>query len=203
MTTKLFFRILGLTLLFSVLPVQAEQQKAEAIFAGGCFWCMEPPFDKLPGVIATISGYTGGTKKNPTYQQVSSGRTGHAESVKVVYDPTVISYQQLLDVYWVNVDPLAVDRQFCDHGDQYRTAIFYLNDEQKRLALASKKKLEESGRFDQPIATQIVPAGKFYPAEDYHQDYYKKNTIRYKFYRYNCGRDQRLEQLWGDMAGGH
>jgi len=203
MTTKLFFRILGLTLLFSVLPVQAEQQKAEAIFAGGCFWCMEPPFDKLPGVIATISGYTGGTKKNPTYQQVSSGRTGHAESVKVVYDPTVISYQQLLDVYWVNVDPLAVDRQFCDHGDQYRTAIFYLNDEQKRLALASKKKLEESGRFDQPIATQIVPAGKFYPAEDYHQDYYKKNPIRYKFYRYNCGRDQRLEQLWGDMAGGH
>jgi len=203
MTTKLFFRILGLTLLFSVLPVQAEQQKAEAIFAGGCFWCMEPPFDKLPGVIATISGYTGGTKKDPTYQQVSSGRTGHAESVKVVYDPTVISYQQLLDVYWVNVDPLAVDRQFCDHGDQYRTAIFYLDDEQKQLALASKEKLEESGRFDQPIATQIVPAGKFYPAEEYHQDYYKKNPIRYKFYRYNCGRDQRLQQLWGDMAGGH
>jgi peptide-methionine (S)-S-oxide reductase len=203
MTTKLLFRILGLTLLFTVLPLQAEQQKAEAIFAGGCFWCMEPPFDKLPGVIATISGYTGGTKKDPTYQQVSSGRTGHAESVKVVYDPTVISYQQLLDVYWVNVDPLAVDRQFCDHGDQYRTAIFYLDDEQKQLALASKEKLEESGRFDQPIATQIVPAGKFYPAEEYHQDYYKKNPIRYKFYRYNCGRDQRLQQLWGDMAGGH
>jgi len=203
MKAKLLFRILGLTLLFTVLPLQAEQQKAEAIFAGGCFWCMEPPFDELPGVIATISGYTGGTKKDPTYQQVSSGRTGHAESVKVVYDPTVISYQKLLDVYWVNVDPLAVDRQFCDHGDQYRTAIFYLNDEQKQLALASKKKLEESGRFDQPIATQIVPAGKFYPAEEYHQDYYKKNPIRYKFYRYNCGRDQRLQQLWGDMAGGH
>ena len=172
-------------------------QTAVAIFAGGCFWCMEPPFDKLPGVKSTTSGYTGGDTRRPTYEQVSAGRTGHAEAVQVRYDPALVSYSQLLDVFWRNVDPLAVDRQFCDVGDQYRSAIFTLDAEQQRLAEESKRKLEASGRFKQPIATQIVAASRFYPAEDYHQNYYTRNPIRYKFYRFNCGRDQRLEQLWG------
>jgi peptide-methionine (S)-S-oxide reductase len=167
-----------------------------ATFAGGCFWCMEPPFDKLDGVISTTSGYTGGQTKNPSYEEVSSGVTGHAESVQVVFDPAKISYSQLLDVFWHNVDPLTPNAQFCDHGSQYRTAIFYHNEEQQRLAEASKKALEQSGRFTKPIVTEIVPAGEFYKAEDYHQDYYQKNPLRYKFYRYQCGRDQVLEQLW-------
>jgi peptide-methionine (S)-S-oxide reductase len=175
----------------------ASAQTEVAIFAGGCFWCMEPPFDKLPGVKSTTSGYIGGRTLRPTYEQVSAGRTGHAEAVQVRYDPTRVSYQKLLDVFWRNIDPLAVDRQFCDVGDQYRSAIFTTGAEQQRLARESKRKLEESGRFRQPIATQIVAAPRFYPAEDYHQDYYRRNPIRYKFYRYNCGRDQRLEQLWG------
>jgi peptide-methionine (S)-S-oxide reductase len=177
----------------------ASAQTAVAIFAGGCFWCMEPPFDKLPGVKSTTSGYVGGHVANPTYKQVSAGRTGHAEAVLVRYDPTRVSYQTLLDVFWRNIDPLAIDRQFCDIGDQYRSAIFTTGAEQRRLAEASKRKLEASGRFRQPIATQIVPASKFYPAEEYHQDYYRRNPVRYKFYRYNCGRDQRLEQLWGSV----
>jgi len=168
---------------------------AKATFAGGCFWCMEPPFDKLDGVISTISGYTGGTKKNPTYEQVSAGGTGHAEAVEITYDPKKITYAKLLDVFWHNVDPLTPNRQFCDGGSQYRTAIFYHDENQKRLAEESKKAL--SKRFKQPIVTEIVPAKEFYPAEDYHQDYYIKNPLRYKFYRYNCGRDQRLEELWG------
>ena len=168
-----------------------------ATFAGGCFWCMEPPFDKVDGVTATTSGYTGGHTVNPTYEQVSSGTTGHAESLQVTYDPARVSYEKLLEVYWHNIDPLARDRQFCDAGEQYRSAIFYHDEEQKRLAEASRQALEQSGRFKQPIVTQIVPAGPFYPAEDYHQDYYKKNPIRYKFYRYGCGRDQRLQELWG------
>jgi peptide-methionine (S)-S-oxide reductase len=168
-----------------------------ATFAGGCFWCMEPPFDKLDGVISTTSGYTGGQTKNPSYEEVSSGVTGHAESVQVVFDPAKVSYSQLLDVFWRNIDPLTPDAQFCDHGSQYRTAIFYHSEEQQRLAEASKKALEQSGRFTKPIVTEIVPAGEFYKAEEYHQDYYQKNPIRYKFYRYQCGRDQRLEQLWG------
>jgi peptide-methionine (S)-S-oxide reductase len=172
-------------------------QTAVAIFAGGCFWCMEPPFDKLPGVKSTTSGYTGGRTIRPTYEQVSAGRTGHAEVVQVRYDPAQVSYSQLLDVFWRNIDPLAVDRQFCDVGDQYRSAIFTLDAEQQRLAEESKRKLEASGRFKQPIATQIVAASRFYPAEEYHQNYYTRNPIRYKFYRFNCGRDQRLEQLWG------
>ena len=176
---------------------KASTQTEMAIFAGGCFWCMEPPFDKLPGVKSTTSGYIGGRTLRPTYEQVSAGRTGHAEAVQVRYDPTRVSYQKLLDVFWRNIDPLAVDRQFCDVGDQYRSAIFTTGAEQQRLAEASKRKLEASGRFRQPIATQVVPASKFYPAEDYHQDYYRRNPVRYKFYRYNCGRDQRLEQLWG------
>ena len=174
-----------------------HQTLETATFAGGCFWCMEPPFDKLDGVISTTSGYTGGQTKNPSYEEVSSGVTGHAESVQVVFDPAKISYAQLLDVFWHNIDPLTPDGQFCDHGRQYRTAIFYHSEEQKRLAEASKQALEQSGRFTQPIVTEIVPAGEFYKAEEYHQDYYLKNPIRYKFYRYNCGRDQRLEQLWG------
>ena len=172
-----------------------------AIFAGGCFWCMEPPFDRVPGVISTTSGYTGGKLPNPTYEQVSDGGTGHAESVEVVFDPAKVSYKQLLDVYWHNVDPFAIDQQFCDHGDQYRTAIFTTGPEQLRLAEESKRELEASGHFDKPFVTQIAPASTFYPAEGYHQDYYIKNPVRYKFYRYNCGRDARLEQIWG--SSGH
>jgi len=172
-----------------------EAGTAVAIFAGGCFWCMEHPFDELVGVIATTSGYTGGNTPNPTYEQVSAGGTAHAESVRVTYDPSKVSYEKLLDVYWRNIDPLAVDRQFCDEGSQYRSAIFYTTSEQQTLAEASKQKVQEE--FDKPIATQIVAAGRFYPAEEYHQDYYRKNPLRYKFYRLKCGRDQRLQQLWG------
>ncbi|MGE0682901.1 MAG: peptide-methionine (S)-S-oxide reductase MsrA, partial [Candidatus Binatia bacterium] len=161
-----------------------------AIFAGGCFWCMEPPFDKLDGVMSTTSGYTGGQTKNPSYEEVSSGVTGHTEAVQVVFDPAKISYAKLLDVFWRNIDPFTPNAQFCDHGSQYRTAIFYHGEEQQRLAEASKKALEQSGRFTKPIVTEIVPAGEFYKAEEYHQDYYQKNPLRYKFYRYQCGRDQ-------------
>jgi peptide-methionine (S)-S-oxide reductase len=177
-----------------------EARLEKATFAGGCFWCMEPPFDELKGVVSTTSGYTGGHKKNPTYEEVSGGRTGHAEAVEVVYDPNKIGYTQLLDVFWHNIDPVTANRQFCDEGNQYRSAIFYHNEEQKRLAEQSKKALEASGRFKQPIVTEIVPASEFYPAEDYHQDYYRKNPIRYKFYRFTCGRDQRLEEVWGKTA---
>jgi peptide-methionine (S)-S-oxide reductase len=176
-------------------------QYAEAIFAGGCFWCMEPPFDKIDGVISTTSGYTGGKKRNPTYEEVSSGSTGHAESIRVIYDPAKVSYQKLLEVFWHNIDPLARNRQFCDIGNQYRSAIFYHNEEQHRLAEALKAELEASGRFKEPIVTQIVPAGEFWPAEEYHQDYYKKNPVRYHYYRWRCGRDERLEELWGKDAG--
>jgi len=170
-------------------------ETAKATFAGGCFWCMEPPFDKLDGVVSTISGYTGGTKKNPTYEEVSAGKTGHAEVVQITYDPKKITYEKLLEVFWRNVDPLTPNRQFCDVGSQYRTAIFYHDETQKRLAEESKKAL--SKRFKEPIVTEIVAASEFYPAEDYHQDYYIKNPLRYKYYRYSCGRDQRLEALWG------
>jgi peptide-methionine (S)-S-oxide reductase len=173
---------------------------AKATFAGGCFWCMEPPFDKLDGVVSTTSGYTGGQKVDPTYEEVSSGGTGHAESVEVLYDPAKVTYERLLEVFWHNVDPTVRDRQFCDVGEQYRTAIFYHDETQKRLAEASKAALEKSKPFKEEVVTPIVPAGRFYPAEEYHQDYYKKNPVRYKFYRYNCGRDQRLEQLWGRLA---
>ncbi|HEV8582971.1 MAG TPA: peptide-methionine (S)-S-oxide reductase MsrA [Thermoanaerobaculia bacterium] len=173
----------------------APAHQAHATFAGGCFWCMEHPFDQLPGVISVTSGYTGGHKKNPSYEEVSSGGTGHAESVDVVYDPSKIAYEKLLDVYWHNIDPLAKDRQFCDVGTQYRSAIFYHDETQKRLAEASKAEVQK--RFKQPIATEIVQASPFYPAEEYHQDYYKKNPIRYNFYRTGCGRDRRLEELWG------
>jgi len=174
---------------------QEAPKTALATFAGGCFWCVEADFDKVAGVVRTTSGYTGGRVANPSYEQVSRGGTGHAEAVEIAYDPAKVSYQQLLDVFWHNIDPLAKNRQFCDHGDQYRTAIFYHGEEQRALAQASKAKVE--ARFEQPVATQIVPAGPFYKAEEYHQDYHLKNPIRYKFYRYNCGRDARLEELWG------
>ena len=170
----------------------------KATFAGGCFWCMEPPFDKLDGVVSTTSGYTGGDTKNPTYAEVSAGVTGHTEAVEVLYDPSVISYAELLEVFWRNIDPLTPNRQFCDGGSQYRTAIFYHDTEQERLTLESKARLEESRRFTSPIVTEISAASAFYPAEEYHQDYYTKNPLRYKFYRYGCGRDKRLEQLWGE-----
>jgi len=169
---------------------------ATAIFAGGCFWCTEADFDKVPGVLSTTSGYIGGTVKNPTYTQVSTGGTGHAEAVEIVYDPAKVSYAKLLDVFWHSIDPLVKDRQFCDGGDQYRTAIFYNTDDEKKLAEETRKQVE--AKFaPRVVYTQIVKADTFYKAEDYHQDYYKKNESRYKFYRWNCGRDQRLEQLWG------
>ncbi|HSR61976.1 MAG TPA: peptide-methionine (S)-S-oxide reductase MsrA [Gammaproteobacteria bacterium] len=171
---------------------------AVATFAGGCFWCMEPPYDKVDGVISTTSGYTGGNIKNPTYEQVSSGVTGHAEAIQITYDPAKVTYEKLLDIFWHNIDPTTPDRQFCDKGNQYRSGIFYHNEEQKRLAEQSKATLEKTKPFDAPVVTEITEASEFYPAEDYHQDYYKKNPIRYKFYRYSCGRDQRLEELWGE-----
>ena len=180
----------------------ASPQHAVATFAGGCFWCMEPPFDKLKGVISTTSGYIGGHKQDPTYKQVVAGGTGHAEAVQIVYDPSQVTYERLLHVFWRNIDPLAKDRQFCDSGNQYRTAIFVHDAEKRRLAEASKQALKQSGRFPTPIQTEIVEAGQFYPAEDYHQDYYVKNPVQYRFYRWNCGRDQRLRELWGDEAGG-
>ncbi|HEX6141178.1 MAG TPA: peptide-methionine (S)-S-oxide reductase MsrA, partial [Geminicoccaceae bacterium] len=183
-------------------PVVQEGQ-AVATFAGGCFWCMEPPYDKLDGVISTTSGYIGGETPNPTYRQVSAGGTGHAEAVQVVYDPDVVTYKTLLDVFWHNVDPTQAGGQFCDHGDQYRTAIFFHDGEQEELARQSLQQLRQDKPFDGEIVTEITAAGTFYPAEDYHQDYYEKNPIRYKFYRWNCGRDDRLAELWGDAAGGH
>ncbi|MPZ42636.1 MAG: peptide-methionine (S)-S-oxide reductase MsrA [Betaproteobacteria bacterium] len=168
-----------------------------AIFAGGCFWCMEPPYDALPGVVSTTSGYIGGHTKNPTYQQVSAGTTGHTEAVQIVFDPSKVSYQKLLEVFWRNIDPTTPNAQFCDHGSQYRSGIFYLNEEQHRLAVASRSQIERTKPFREPIVTEITRATTFYSAEDYHQDYYKKNPLRYKFYRSGCGRDNRLEQLWG------
>jgi peptide-methionine (S)-S-oxide reductase len=170
---------------------------AKAYFAGGCFWCMEEAFEKVNGVSEVISGYMGGTVKNPGYEEVSSGRTGHAESVEVRYDPAKVSYTQLLEAFWRNVDPVTPNAQFCDHGSQYRAAIFYQGDEQKRLAEESKRAIEQSSRFKEPIVTQIVAASEFYSAEEYHQDFYKKNPIRYKYYKFSCGRAQRLESLWG------
>ena len=176
-------------------PADAPHEKAT--FAGGCFWCMEPPFDELPGVISTTSGYTGGRTKNPTYEQVSAGVTGHAEAVEVVFDPAKITYSRLLEVFWKNIDPITPDRQFCDLGTQYRAGIYYHTAEQQRLAESSKKALEDSGRFKQPIVTEIVAAPPFYRAEEYHQDYYKKNPIRFNYYKYSCGRAKRLEQISG------
>jgi peptide-methionine (S)-S-oxide reductase len=184
-------------------PAAPAAHEEIATFAGGCFWCVESDFDKVDGVIVTISGYTGGHVKNPTYQQVSAGASGHAESVEIHYDPAKVSYAQLLDVFWHSIDPTVKDQQFCDVGHQYRTAIFYHDDAQKRLAEASKAAIERSKPFREPIVTEIAPASTFYPAEEYHQDFYKKNPVRYNFYRYNCGRDRRLEALWGAAAARH
>ena len=182
-------------------PVTVPPGHAVATFAGGCFWCMEPPYDKLPGVAATISGYMGGRTANPTYEQVTSGNTGHTEVVQVVYDPKKVSYEKLLDVFWVNIDPTVKDRQFCDSGSQYRTGIFYHDEQQRKAAEASRAALEKSRPFKDPIVTPVEMAGTFYPAEGYHQDYYMKNPVRYNLYRTGCGRDARLKQLWGDRAG--
>ena len=169
----------------------------EALFAGGCFWCEETAFEGVPGVTAVVSGYTGGRTENPTYEEVSSGSTGHAESVRVTFDPAKISYQRLLEIFWHNVDPTQANGQFCDHGYQYRSAIFYRNETQKKLALESRARIVASGRIKQPIVTEIVAASTFYPAEEYHQDFYKKNPVRYHEYRLGCGRDARLRELWG------
>jgi peptide-methionine (S)-S-oxide reductase len=193
---------LPLALIAAAGTVTAAGNIEKATFAGGCFWCMEHPFDALPGVLSVTAGYTGGQKKNPTYQEVSAGGTGHAESVQIVYDPTKTTYGKLLDVYWHNIDPTTKDRQFCDGGHQYRSAIFYQTEEQHKEALQSKAELEKTKPFKEPVVTEIVPAGEFYPAEDYHQHYYKKNPIRYHYYRNGCGRDQRLKDLWGKAAGG-
>ncbi len=175
----------------------ADQSGGKAYFAGGCFWCMEEVFEKVPGVISVTSGYMGGRVEHPTYEQVSAGGTGHAESVEVVYDPAKVTYQVLLDAFWHNVDPVTPNAQFCDHGSQYRAVIFYHGEEQQRLAEESKRAIEHSPRLSQPIVTELTKASQFYPAEDYHQDFYKKNPIRYKFYKFNCGRAQRLEEVWG------
>ncbi|HVS12692.1 MAG TPA: peptide-methionine (S)-S-oxide reductase MsrA [Thermoanaerobaculia bacterium] len=171
---------------------------AVATFAGGCFWCMEPPFDEREGVVSTTSGYTGGAVAAPSYEQVSAGRTGHAEAVRVVYDPQRVGYAELLDVFWRNVDPLVADRQFCDVGSQYRPAIYAHDEEQRRRAEQSKRELAASGRFARPIVVEIADAGPFWIAEEYHQDYAEKNPLRYKLYRTGCGRDRRLDQLWSE-----
>jgi peptide-methionine (S)-S-oxide reductase len=174
-----------------------DHPRETAVFAGGCFWCMEPPFDALKGVESTVSGYTGGKEPNPTYKQVSSGATGHVEAIQISFDPRVVSYEKLLEVFWKNIDPLDPDGQFCDKGPQYRTAIFYRGPEQKRLAEKSLADVKNSKGFKEPIATRLEEATTFYPAEDYHQNYYKVKPNQYKFYRFSCGRDARLEEVWG------
>jgi len=203
------FRVLLVAMLaWCTLATAASAQPAKpppaaaavATFAGGCFWCLEPPYDKLDGVLSTTSGYMGGTKRNPTYEEVSSGRTGHAEVVQVVYDPKKVTYEKLLEVFWRNVDPTVTDRQFCDVGSQYRTAIFVHTDEQRRAAENSKALLATTKPFKEPIVTPIVAAAEFWPAEEYHQDYYVKNPVRYTYYRTGCGRDARLKALWGSAA---
>lgn len=179
---------------------QSNGPTAKAVFAGGCFWCVESDFDKVPGVLSTTSGYTGGTTVNPTYRQVSSDTTGHAEAVEIVFDPAQVSYAQLVEHFWRTIDPTTKDRQFCDAGSPYRTAIFAQDDAQLQVAQDSRAALEKAKPFADPIVTEVVKAGPFYPAEEYHQDYYKKNPVRYGYYRTGCGRDARLTQLWGDAA---
>ena len=191
----LFAIVLSSAVAVSAAPKQ--DGTSAAIFAGGCFWCMEPPYDKLDGVLSTTSGYTGGLEVNPTYKQVASGRTSHREAVRIEYDPKRVSYERLLEVFWRNIDPLDGRGQFCDKGRHYTSAIYTLDDEQFAAAQASKAELVSEGNLKGEIKTEILPAGPFYPAEDYHQDYYKKNPIRYKYYRWGCGRDARLKKLWG------
>jgi len=191
------FMFLVLTAPGALAEEREDTTAAHATFAGGCFWCMEPPFDKLEGVHSTTSGYAGGKVKNPTYQEVSAGGTGHAEVVQVAYDPEVVSYEELLHVFWRNIDPTAENHQFCDRGSQYRSAIFFHDKSQRAAAELSKAALKNDKPFSGRIATEIAPLDTFYPAEEYHQDYYKKNPIKYKYYRYGCGRDKRLKELWG------
>jgi peptide methionine sulfoxide reductase msrA/msrB len=200
--------LMGLVvMMMTASGVAAEKKVERAIFAGGCFWCMESPYEKLDGVKEVISGYTGGQKEDPTYKEVSAGSTGHAEAVEVIFDPAKVSYEELLEVFWRQIDPTDPGGQFADRGSQYRSAIFYLNDEQRALAEKSKENLDKSDRFDKPVVTEIVPASRFYRAEEYHQDYYKKNPVRYKLYRYGSGRDRFLKEAWGDektsMKGEH
>lgn len=195
-----FFTIILTLMLGSAAIVNhadGQQALAKATFAGGCFWCLEEALDKVAGIVTTTSGYTGGQKVNPTYEEVSAGGTGHTESVQIVYDPTKVSYEKLLEVFWRNIDPTTPDRQFCDKGMQYRSAVFYHDEAQKRLAEESRQALEKSKPFKDSIVTEITPATQFYPAEEYHQNFYQKNPFRYKFYKYNCGRAQRLQDLWG------
>ena len=205
MKIRILLGLLISTVLMAAVPVKADSatkgpsdhRLEKATFAGGCFWCMEEAFEGVEGVVSVTSGYTGGNKPHPAYEEVSAGGTGHAEAVEILYDPAKVSYAKLLEVFWRNIDPTTPDRQFCDGGNQYRSAIFYQNETQKRLAEESKQAVEKSKPFKDSIVTQIVPASAFYVAEDYHQDFYKKNPIRYKFYKYNCGRAQRLQELWG------
>lgn len=193
----LFFLLAGILLATSTGPAAGDDRLAKAVFAGGCFWCMEEAFEGIEGVVSVTSGYTGGQKVNPSYEEVSAGGTGHAESVEILYDPARVSYGRLLGVFWHNIDPTTPDRQFCDHGNQYRSAIFYLDETQKRLAEESEQMIEKTKPFKEPMVTQIAPASVFYRAEEYHQDFYRKNPFRYKLYKYNCGRAQRLADLWG------
>ena len=209
MKTVLFIGLLSIGLLLFTKPASAKELsnaakipvREKAVFAGGCFWCMEAPFDKLPGVASVTVGYIGGHLKNPTYEQVSAGGSGHAESVQILYDPQKIGYDTLLEIFWHNIDPTAKDRQFCDTGRQYRSAIFFHTKEQQQTAEKSKAALEKSKPFSGSIVTEIVPAGEFYPAEEYHQHYYQKNPLRYAYYRNGCSRDDRLRELWGKAAG--
>lgn len=183
----------------TVATADAPLGMKKATFAAGCFWCVEPPFDKLKGVISTTSGYLDGETKNPSYKQVSAGITGHTEGVEVVYDPSLVSYEKLLEVFWVNVDPTTADRQFCDRGTQYRPGVYWHDDAQQKAATASRDAIDASERFDDPVLVEIKKATTFYAAEDYHQDYYLKNSRRYKYYRWACGRDARLDELWGEL----
>ncbi len=205
-TRRLGEMILGVALTVGALGLSgqagaATSGLANATFAGGCFWCMEEVFEGVEGVVSVVSGYTGGQKANPSYEEVSDGWTGHAEAIELQFDPAKVSYGRLLEVFWRNVDPTTPDRQFCDRGHQYRTAVFYHDEEQRRLVEESQWNIEQTKRFEEPIVTEIVAASTFYPAEEYHQDFYKKNPIRYKFYKFNCGRTQRLEDLWGTTTG--
>ena len=191
----------GLVALTGTASAQSQAAAtAKAVFAGGCFWCVESDFDKVKGVLSTTSGYTGGKTVNPTYEQVSNTNTGHAEAVEIVFDPAKVSYEKLVEHFWLTIDPTTPDRQFCDVGSPYRTAIFAQDAAQLKAAQASKAALEKSKPFKEPVVTEVAQGGVFYPAESYHQDYYKKNPVRYKYYRNSCGRDARLKQLWGEQA---
>lgn len=194
------YGILALAVLVAAVSVVSRQEDEMAVFAGGCFWCMVTPFDRMEGVKEVVSGYTGGTLEGPTYEDVSSGTSGHLEAVSIRFDPSKISYEKLLEIFWKQIDPTDAGGQFVDRGAQYRTAIFYQNETQKRLAERSREELARSGRFDRPIVTEILPAARFYPAEDYHQDYYKKNAQRYKYYRHFSGRDLFLGKTWGEAG---